>query len=149
MFEFTKIWFHIKSEWQANWKISTLFWLSFTFWKFLEHSVREMVLNGIKRLTFQMEHFSPKVQQRNNTFCSHPSKLRQPFWYSLRIHCPNHLGMCKDAVYEKRGPLVSMEWFPGSLRIAKPEMRSLQNKRKMVNKITLESRTIYNLKMTL
>ena len=40
--------------------------------------------------------------------------------------------MCKDAVYEKRGPLVSKEWFPGSLRIAKPEMRSLQNKRNIL-----------------
>ena len=41
LFELTKIWFHVKSKWQANCKISTLGYLNFTFWKFLEHSARE------------------------------------------------------------------------------------------------------------
>ena len=37
-FEITKIWFHVKSEWQYNDQISTKLSLHFTFWKFLEHS---------------------------------------------------------------------------------------------------------------
>ena len=37
-FELAKIWFHVKSKWQANCKISTPGCLNFTFWKFLEHS---------------------------------------------------------------------------------------------------------------
>ena len=40
-FEFNKIRFHVKSEWQWNYKISTKLSHNFTFWKFLEHS--EMV----------------------------------------------------------------------------------------------------------
>ena len=45
-FEFAKIWFHVKSEWQANSKISRPCCLNFTFWKFLEHSGTEY-LNSV------------------------------------------------------------------------------------------------------
>ena len=38
LFEFTKIWFHIKPEWRSNDQISTKSSLNFTFRKFLEHS---------------------------------------------------------------------------------------------------------------
>ena len=37
-FEFTKIWFHVKSEWLQNDQSPTKSSLNFTFWKFLEHS---------------------------------------------------------------------------------------------------------------
>ena len=37
-FEITKIWFHVKSEWQWNDQISTKSSLNIRFWKFLEHS---------------------------------------------------------------------------------------------------------------
>jgi len=39
LFEFTKIGFHVVSEWQKKDQISTKSSLKFTFWKFLEHSV--------------------------------------------------------------------------------------------------------------
>ena len=38
-FEFAKIWFHVKLEWQYNYQISTKSSFTFTFWKFLEQSV--------------------------------------------------------------------------------------------------------------
>ena len=37
-FEVTKIWFHVKFEWQEKCKILTSCCLNSTFWKFLEHS---------------------------------------------------------------------------------------------------------------
>ena len=37
-FEFAKIWFHVKSEWQQNYQASTKSSLNFTFWRFLEQS---------------------------------------------------------------------------------------------------------------
>ena len=38
--KFTKVWFHVKCYWQANRKVSAVCCLNFTFWMFLEHSVR-------------------------------------------------------------------------------------------------------------
>ena len=34
-----QIWFHVKSEWQKDYQISTKSSLNFTFWRFVEHSV--------------------------------------------------------------------------------------------------------------
>ena len=53
-FKFSKIWFFVKSEWQANCKISTLCCLNFTFWKFLEHSdcFRQKIFSSTLKITF-------------------------------------------------------------------------------------------------
>ena len=40
LFEIAKIWFHVKLEWQKKYQFSTKSSLNFTFWKFLEHSVK-------------------------------------------------------------------------------------------------------------
>ena len=45
--EFSKIWFHVKSEWQYNYQISTKLNLNFKFWKFLEQSVNTLFLYPI------------------------------------------------------------------------------------------------------
>ena len=48
------IWFHVKSEWQANCKIATLCCINFTFGKFLKHSVQGVLLKIIKSMKVQM-----------------------------------------------------------------------------------------------
>ena len=81
-FAFTKIWFHVKSEWQENHQISTKSSLNFTFWKFLEHSVTDIFLISCTDLGSLFRNFDCAycTVQKFNNFSCHSNFMWNQFW---------------------------------------------------------------------
>ena len=68
-FEFAKMWFHVKSERQKNYQISTKWSLYFKFWKFLEHSVLSFIILPSNQVKGCMEKLSKNNFNENKTLC--------------------------------------------------------------------------------
>ena len=101
LFEFTKIWFHIKWVWRKYYQISTKSILNFTFWKFLEHS--SFVLES-RRVT-DLDWEPCKVSPYNNCFSMAPNGSRVPN-YNVQVMKVNDAAYLRHHLVNYLQPLL-------------------------------------------